>query len=220
VSEINPLPASTTNHEVNMRSLLPGDSLVFAVALSILAVTVTAHGQTTNAKWESRRSDNGTRYLTYSASTTLLGKVSPFSVSFFCDPAPSKNGVHGAIGFDVQIRGVARLKPFNFNDFEGPDATTGKLMLVTVNRKGKPVLMLKLAPNGATPQEGDFVFGIADESRAALSDAKTVLKAIADNGESIQIAIADSRNPKLKLEFDVPVSDRQSEFKALLLGLR
>ena len=190
------------------------------MALPIPAIAVTAQDKSTNAKWESTRSDNGTRYLTYTASATLLGKLTPFSVSFFCDPAPSKNDIHGALGFDLQIRGVDRLKPFNFNDFEGPDARTGRLMRVTVNRKGRPILALKLAPNGATPQEGDFAFGIADESRVVRSDSKSILRAIADNGESMQVTITDSRNPKLKLEFDIPVADKQAEFNALLLGLK
>jgi hypothetical protein len=132
-------------------------------------------------------------------------------------PLPDLLGEYEATGQGDAVLGELFLRP---RPEQEPDATTGKLMQVTVNRKGKPALILKLAPNGATPQEGDFVFGIADESRAALSDSKAILKAVADNGENMQIAIADSRNQKLKLEFDIPVADKQSEFKALLLGLK
>ena len=192
-----------------------------ALAVALLCfVAITAQGQAAPAKWESTRSDNGTRYLTYTSTATLLGKTVPVSVGFYCDPAPSKNDIHGVIGFDVYVGAVAKLKPFNFDDFEGPDARTGKLMSVTIHRKGKPALSYKLAPNGATPSEGNFVFGIADESRRANSDSKTILKALADNGESMQISITDPRNAKLKLEISVPVADRQTEFKALLVGLK
>ena len=112
------------------------------------------------------------------------------------------------------------MKPFNFSDFDGPDARPGKLMLVTVNRKGKPALTYRLAPNGGTPHESNFVFGIAEESRVAKSDAKSILKGLSDNGESMEIAITDSRNGNLKIELTVPVADKRAEFKALLAGLK
>ena len=193
---------------------------VFGVAFLCLSAILPAHAQIAAVKWESSRSENGTRYLTYSATATIMGMATPISVRFFCDPAPSKNDVHGTVGFDFYLSGVARLKPFNFSDFEGPDARTGKLMLVTVNRKGKPPLTYSLAPSGGTPHESNFVFGIADESRVVKSDAKSILKALSDDGESMEITITDSRNRKLKIELTVPVADKQAEFKALLAGLK
>jgi hypothetical protein len=74
--------------------------------------------------------------------------------------------------------------------------------------------------SGWTPGPKNFAFGTSAESQRATSTEKTVLQALAADAESLQLTITDPRNPKLKLEFSVPITEKRGEFKALLAGLK
>ncbi len=170
-------------------------------------------------KWESKREQN-TRVLNLTTIATLNGKESPVSVRFYCDPSPSKGLVHSTLGIEITFSEIAKLKPFDFEGFEGPDANPGKKMLLTITRSANPASTFQLVPSGSTPSDGAFMFSINDASRDAKSQSKTVLTALGNNAESLKIIITDARDPKLKLEINIPVADKQSEFIALLSGLK
>lgn len=195
-----------------------------AVLLMLACVGISASAQTDSAEWKAELAENGNRYLTWSASVPLLGKPTEINLAFQCNPK-SENDVHGTLGFDLYVHGVDALKPFSFDDFDGPDATAGadgrKLMVLTVNRSGKPPLVLRVAPNGFTPHMSNFGFGMADMSELAKSDSRTLLEALAsDDAESLNVSITDPRNAKLKLEFTVPVAGKQADFRTLMTGLK
>ncbi len=173
------------------------------------------------AKWETSKLDNGTRYLSYHSTAPQLGKPTPFIVNFFCSPFSTKTE-KGMLGIEIYVDNVAALKPFKFDDFDGPDAATNgkKLLRITVNRPGKPAFVADTMLSGWTPGPKNFAFGTSEESQRAKSTEKTVLQALADDAESLQLTITDPRNAKLKLEFTVPVTDKRSEFKSLLAGLK
>lgn len=173
------------------------------------------------AKWEASTLENGTRYLSYHASAPQLGKPTPFMVNFFCYPFSTKTE-NGMLGIEIYVDNVASLKPFKFDDFDGPDAATNgkKLLRITVNRPGKPPSVADTMLSGWTPGPKNFAFGTSAESQRATSTEKTVLQALAADAESLQLTITDPRNPKLKLEFSVPITEKRGEFKALLAGLK
>ncbi len=174
--------------------------------------------------WKAELAKNGNRYLTWSASVPMLGKPTKVDLAFQCNPKSVKD-VHGTIGFDLYLTGVAALKPFAFDKFEGPDATAGQdgrqAMVLTVTRKGKAPLVIKLTPNGGIPDDGKFAFSMADMSKLAKSDSRTLLNALAsDDAESFQVSITDPTNAKLKLEVTVPVAGKQADFRTLMTGLK
>ena len=149
----------------------------------------------------------------------LLGKPTAVTVAFFCNPKRSAND-NGTLGFDLYLMKVAALAPFHFADFDGPDATvTGTLLSVTVTRAGAAPLAISLTPNGWTPHESNFAFGVADVSHVA-SEEKTILQALAAGADSFRIVITDPRDAKLKLDLTVPVAGKQAEFQALLKGVK
>lgn len=184
-------------------------------------VSMMAVAQTPNPRWETSRLDNGTRYLSYYANAPQLGKPTPFMVNFFCYPFSTKTE-KGMLGIEIYVDNVAALKPFKFDDFDGPDAATNgrKLLRITVNRPGKPAYVVDSMLSGWTPGPKNFAFGVAEESQRARSVEKTVLQALAEDAESLQLTVTDPRNPKLKLEFSVPIAVKRGEFKALLTGLK
>jgi hypothetical protein len=177
------------------------------------------HAAPTPPKWESKREQN-TRSLTVATTATLNGKTTPVSILFYCDPSPSKGVVHSTLGVDIEFAEIAKLKPFNFEAFEGPDANPGEKMLLTITRSGKPASTFKLVPSGSTPNEGFFMFSFTDKSRDAKSKSKTILTTLGDNAEALKITISDVRDAKLKLEINIPLAEKQAEFVALLSGLK
>ncbi|MCX6553216.1 MAG: hypothetical protein NTY02_19805 [Acidobacteria bacterium] len=191
------------------------------VALLVVPATLPAQSQATGGKWESSRSGNGIRQLSYSATVALLGKPTPITLTFSCDPVQGKIE-HGVIGFDLNLGNIAALAPFSFEDFEGPDAAAlGKnMMRVTIARAGRPVVSVALSPNGGTPSENNFTFGIAERSDVAGSTERTILQALAEGADTFQLIITDTRSPKLRLELTVPVAGEQAAFKSLLAGLK
>lgn len=175
-------------------------------------------------KWSTDKLGDTGRTLAYEATVPLLGKPIKINLVFMCDPV-SKGEVNGTVGFDLYLHKVAALKPFAFDDFEGPDAVAGdkgrKPMELIVKRKDKAPLTLKVVPSGFTPHMTNYGFGLAAMSKEPKSDAKTLLRALESaDAESLQIIITDTRNPKLKLDLTVPVAGRQADFKTLLTGLK
>ena len=172
------------------------------------------------AEWQTSK-ENGIRSLSYSATAPVLGKPTYFTVTFHSDTTETKVE-HGVIGFDLTVKDVGRLAPFSFGDFEGPDATTGgkKLLTVNVARKGQPALTFAFSPSGSTPVEGSFTFEAIEVTSVPASEPKTLLKALRDGSESLEIAITDPRNAKLALHFVVPVAGQEARFRELLTGVK
>ncbi|MBL8516803.1 MAG: hypothetical protein JNM76_07510 [Betaproteobacteria bacterium] len=210
-----------THPRITLRNALHRGARLFATLLCATAIVASAQPAGT---WKTDKLGDTGRTLTYEATVPLLGKPTKINVVFQCDPI-SKGDVHGTVGFDLYLHKVAALKPFSFDDFEGPDAVAGdkgrKPMALIVKRKGKPPLRMDIVPNGFTPHMSNYAFGIAAMSKEPKSEAKTLLRALeADDAESLQIIITDTRKPSLKLDLTVPVAGRQADFKALLTGLK
>jgi len=195
-----------------------------AALLVLACVGLSAMAKPAAPEWKAELQDHGNRYLTWSATVPLMGKPTKINLAFQCNPKSEKD-VHGTLGFDLYIHGIAALKPFAFDDFDGPDAKAGadgrKLMAVTVTRKDKPPIKFHFAPNGFTPHITNFGFGVADLSKLAKSESRSLLQALAGNdAETLMISITDPRNAKLSLQFTVPVAGRQAEFRTLMTGLK
>lgn len=202
-------------------SALQRCTLFFATLLCFTALAASAQPAAT---WKADKQGDTGRTLAYAATVPLLGKPTKINLVFMCDPV-SKGDVHGTVGFDLYLHKVAALKPFSFDDFEGPDSVAGEKgrtpMALIVKRKGKAPLRLDVVPNGFTPHTANFAFGIAAMSKEPTSDAKTLLRALeADDAESLQIIITDTRKPTLKLDLTVSVAGQQAEFRKLLTGLK
>jgi hypothetical protein len=192
---------------------------VVAACLLLSATAPPAHAQPAAGTWATSVEESGTRYLRYSATVPLLGKPTAVTVAFFCNPTRSANA-NGTLGFELHILKIAPLSSFHFSDFEGPDAEVpGRPLSVTVTRPGAAPLSLGFAPNGSTPDEGQFAFGVADLSHVASTE-KTLLQALAAGAESVRIVVSDSRNPQLKLDLAVPVAGTQAAFQTLLTGVK
>ncbi len=200
--------------------------LIFAgsTAVSLSPITV-SHAQApvpaaSNAKWKATHQAS-LRTLTYDATVTLLGKQAPVRVRFTCDVTNTKNA-KGFLSIDVNFVKAPALRPFHFDDFEGPDATTNgkKPMTVTVVSKGKAPLTRRVDVSGSTPEADQFVIGFGTDSNIKNSFERQVVRALADGAETIQITITDPRDTKLKLDITVPVADKQAEFKTLITDLK
>lgn len=202
-----------------MLTLAGGRARLFALALILLAGPALA--QVSNEKWQPVKNEPNAHSLNYSATATLLGKPTPVGLKFFCDTTRTATET-GALGFDLTVDKISTLAPFDFEPFEGPDAPAAKrnLMKITITRPGKPPLVVNTSAAGWSPDGPNFAFGISDETYRASSTSRTLLRALADNADTLAISITDSKNPKVKLEFSVPVAQKTADFKALLAGLK
>lgn len=201
------------------RSLIWRALLASGLTLSFLSFGPTVQAQSPAPKWESSV-ENETRYLKYSASATLLGKPALIRAIFYCNPVRDKVS-SGALGFDLHVAKVATLAPFAFSDFEGPDAAVpGKAMRVTISRAGQPDLTFDMAPNGSSPEGDDFTFGVAEASYVAVSEPKSLLKALAAGADAFKVVITDPRKKSLQLVFTVPVTGKAPQFQSLLAGVK
>lgn len=212
------MPAQTVR-TLRQRLICCMHALIALFGFTALAATAQPAGT-----WKADKLGDTGRTLTYEATVPLLGKPTKINLVFMCDPV-SKGDVHGTVGFDLYLHKVAALKPFSFDDFEGPDSVAGdkgrKPMALIVKRKGKPPLRMDVVPNGFTPHMTNYAFGIAAMSKEPKSDEKTLLRALeADDAESLQIIITDTRKPSLKLDLTVPVAGQQAAFRKLLAGLK
>jgi hypothetical protein len=187
----------------------------------VFAAVCFAQTQPISGTWQQPKSENlDQRLLNFSSTTSLLGKNTPFTVSFFCDPTVSKDSA-GALGLEI-ILNNAKLQPFNFAAFEGPDAPAAskKLLQVTVMQQGKPVLSMSSEVYGSTLEANQFAFMMSDLTRASKSTSKSILRKLSEDADTLQLSITDHKNPKLKLEFSVPLAGKQAAFKALLAGVK
>ncbi len=115
------------------------------VATVLVSATLLCSAQTAPAaKWQASGLDNSTRYLSYSATGPLLCIPTGFVVYFFCCRLSTRTE-KGMLGIQVHVENVAALKPFQFDAFEGPDATTNgkKLLRIAVNRPGQPAYAIE-----------------------------------------------------------------------------
>jgi hypothetical protein len=190
-------------------------------ALLGLVPGLSAAQSPSDARWQVTQSGNGTRYLTYSATASVLGKPVAHQVTFFCNPHSTRTE-KGMLGLEVRFNQVSVLKAFPFDAFEGPDATTHgkKLLRLTVIRPGQPDAHMNTDVNGWTPDTQQFTFGTAADSQAARSTERTVLQALAHDADSLRITITHPRDPNTTLAVQVPVAARRGDFKALLEGLK
>jgi len=188
--------------------------------LIFVSMTLSALAADSTGKWEASRSGSG-RFLTYSGVASVLGKATPVTVKFFCDTTYTANE-KGALGFDLTLGHVAALAPFDFDDFEGPDApaVAKELLVLTITRKGKAPLSFKQAPSGSYPEEGSFTFEGSDVTHKAVSTPKSILRALGDDADELRFTITDYRNAKMKIELTIPVAGKQADFKALLAGVK
>jgi hypothetical protein len=189
--------------------------------LLILSASCLAQTQAVIGTWQVAKSENpDQRLLNFSSTTSLLGKNTAFTVSFFCDPTVSKDSA-GALGLEI-ILNNAKLQPFNFAAFEGPDAPAAskKLLQVTVMQQGKPVLSMSSEVYGSRLEANQFAFMMSDLTRASKSTSKSILRKLSEDADTLQLSITDHKNPKLKLEFSVPLAGKQAAFKALLAGVK
>lgn len=202
---------------------------VLAVALSVSCLSLPVQAArlrqeiavaTTKGAWQSSESANAQR-LEYIAKVFLLSKANKIALSFYCDTTETKNE-HGALGFDLHISDLAPLAAFDFNAFEGPDATTAgkKLLRTTLYRQGKVVQTLDFSPSGFITAPGSFDFGVSAITAEPKSDAKALLQALAEGADILMISVTDSADPKLKLEFPVAVSGKGELFQTLLKGVK
>jgi hypothetical protein len=180
----------------------------------VLALTIAAPGTWTRQHQEKSRS------LTYTGTATLLGKETPVTLRFYCNPERTADGT-GVIGYELEVANPDALKPFDFDDFEGPDAPTHarKLLQASVLRGGKSVHSVRESPSGFYVRNV-FVFEVSKVFDEPGSSAKKTLRALTQDAGAFRITITDYRKADLKLEVTVPIKGKRGDFAWLVAELK
>ena len=179
----------------------------------VLAVTIVAQATWTRDHQERSRS------LTFTASVSVMGKLTPVTVQFYCDPERTADST-GVIGYKLEVANPESLKPFDFDDFEGPDAPSHarKLLQATVVRNGKAVHSSRESSGSFV--RNVFVFEVSDVFDEPGSSAKKTLRALTQDADMFQITITDYRKPDLKLVVPIPIVGKRSDFEWLIAELK
>lgn len=185
------------------------------LALCCLAVTIAAQ-----ENWK-RGHEEKSRSLTYSGTATLIGKKTPVTLRFYCNPERTADST-GVIGYELEVANPDSLKPFDFDDFEGPDAPTHarKLLQASVLRGGKTVHSIRESPAGFYTVRNAFAFEVSRAFDKAGNSAKKTLRALTQDADAFRITITDYRKADLKLEVTVPIKGKRSDFEWLVAELK
>jgi len=197
----------------NARPLL---ALVLCIASALPAGILHADSP---GKW--KESVEGTRRsLLNSFTATLLGHVTPVTVTFRCDPTSDKES-SGTLGFTVAIKTPAKISAFPFNDFEGPDAVAAPEVRMILISKDQPPRTFKALASGSYPEIDVFSFDVSEVSKKSKSVPRSLLQALADSdSETLKISIAPPGKPDLALDLTLSVSGQSAKFESLLSGLK
>lgn len=189
-------------------------------SILIAAVAFTLSAPFSHAgSWEAEKSDNR-RTLAYSTKAPLAGQETGYVVTFNCDTT-SEPEVHGTLGFDIGIEGVAKVAGFPFTDFEGPDAVDSPAVEATITRSGKEPLKFSADASGSFSDEDTFTFGVSELSKKSKSAPREVLEALAKpDAEMLRLVVSDPRPAGKSLEFLIPVTGRHEEFQELIEDLK
>lgn len=163
-----------------------------------------------------------TRMLNWNGVVSLLDQQTRISLRFSADPTHTRE-LTGAVGFDLYLPDdVAALAPFNFDDFDGPDAPAAEhdWVQITVERKDQQDLVLHTSASGWTPDGNNFAFGVNALSYEKDSVPRNLLVALAAGAERVRISITDPQVTTRKLEFVLDVTGQQAAFAELLTDLR
>jgi hypothetical protein len=169
----------------------------------------------------SRGSRKHGRMLSYSTSATILGHTTRVDATFYCNSERTKTTT-GAIGFDVEIHDPDKLTSFHFHDFEGPDAPTLKLQLMTATivRASGARQRFTASPTGWYSVGEGFVFEVSDVFYRKESTAREVLEELRTKASGLALVIADYRESGTRIELTIPVTGRSADFRWLLGALR
>jgi hypothetical protein len=171
--------------------------------------------------WHTETTGKAERSLSYSTHVNLRESRTPATITFYCNTEHTQNSI-GTLGFRVEIAHYTALTGFHFSDFEGPGApaVAKPLMTITIKRSSGLPLLFEISPAGfvSSDERSDhpfFSFVVASPT-SEPSAAKEILKALAENAQSLQISIMDMRDPLIKLELAVPVTEKRDEFSRLV----
>lgn len=147
-------------------------------------------------------------------------------------PVRKDNSTIPPIGAALWLTNAKQAAPFDFNDFEGPDAVSSEARLVAVSLTAKGKTSREkwrtsgwysplLDPTGRSTKhrgKGDpeaFVFALGDVM-GAYRDLLHLADALAAGADAFTIEIAGVKKGSAALRFDVPLAGASDALKQLL----
>lgn len=193
---------------------------IFVLIFFSFAASAFAQEKTDNWIY-SGKNNNGFRELSTYRNFKILGHdcTAKISFGFNCTPDPSPRGSHSGMVIDVKILNHKSVPEFHFDDFEGPDPETDRIVsndLMTLKlENNNKTIRYSCIPNG-WQSEGGFSFGFGE-----FNENLKVVNEIIAGAKSMVIAISDSRNPKIRIVIPILFSGNHDIFlfKALTDGL-
>jgi len=125
-------------------------------------------------------------------------------LSFEC--TPGKNGTDSVVFI---VLGATKLKGFDFDDFEGPDAVARAkaLLTFTVQRtKGPDVVVKTNAAGSYTVTEGGFAFEVSTAANTKEGKVTQLTEAIAGGASSISVQVQDFADAAKNIQATFPTA--------------
>jgi hypothetical protein len=202
-------------------------SLLFlGMGLVALSTSTAAFAQPAQPQegW-ARSTEGGGRTLAYASRVTILGQDTRLEAKFYCNTERTKMTT-GAIGFNLVIADPQKLKSFDFDDFEGPDAPSGnrQLLTATIVRASAAEQRVPASPSGSfvprdVPQDG-FSFEVSEVFYKKGSPARRVLEELRTDATALKIVIVDYRVSTTRIELTIPMTGKSEDFRWLLADLK
>jgi hypothetical protein len=130
-------------------------------------------------------------------------------------------GKDGAISLVYRINGVDKIKGFNFDDFEGPDAVAANRKLTTFtvqSAEGNLAINTALGAyySGEEKDSFDFEFSALNNSHG---DLRRLINALMKGATKIVVKVQDSKDKSKFLQTEFPTAGSAAAISAAMKGI-
>jgi hypothetical protein len=154
--------------------------------------------------WMFQENGYGLRTISIKGIASFAEGSAPAELNFQCASGPTNRHQTPGNILQFSVMQIATATSFHFDDFEGPDGGSGntKALRVRVIKNGKTAEWA-MGVGGGYSDADSFRFEVfSDANRESV--VWTILKAIRDHAESIEIEVRDLRNPAVRIRASFP----------------
>ena len=151
----------------------------------------------------------------------LLGVPCASRLKFIC--TQDQKGTTGYLTMEFTIAPYSKIAGFDFEFFEGPDASVGgkKLLSITLAKAGKQIRFQESLGGWVSAEvEDGFVFGVGTPTKNRNGSMRKVINQITGGAETIEVAVTDCKNSSKIVSVIFPVANGRESFKSLLKGIK
>ena len=181
-------------------------------------------GSYAQARTDWKYSDrNSFREIQAEQKTSILGVSGLTNLKFICSRDSMDRKAKGAISMELTVSPASKIKGFDFDYFEGPDAPAGRqrLLQVTVFKKdSQSSFQLPLTGSWSSGTEDGFTFSASSPAKDKKGDMRKIMDEILAGAEKIELRVFDGPKKTKFITSEFMLESSGEQFNALMKGIR